>query len=222
MTARLGTPTLALVLILGFTAMRHAPAAQEQSAFARTRYEAGWESDRLRVRPLSVAPGAQVPAYGDTDAVFVFLTADLGGRKPAAEATWQPGGAGALENRGKARVEGLLIEVKNVEGRGQSVTPPEALPLSGAIDTRVLIDNPHVVVTRQRYLPGIYAFPGWHFHPQDTLVVYLSGGYVGQPHGGWGLQRVRRGDIDVVPANMFHGFANPGIDPLEFLAIFPK
>jgi quercetin dioxygenase-like cupin family protein len=222
MTARLAAPTLALVFVLGFTSLRHAPAAQERSPAITARETAGWETERLRVRSISIAPGAQVPGYGDPGAVFVFLTADLSGRMPPAEASWQPAGAAALENRGKVPVEGLVIELKDVERRGPGTTPPEALPSTGAVDIRVLIDNPHVIVTRQRYLPGVYPFPGWHFHPQDTLVVYLSGGYVGQPQGSWGLQRVRRGDVDVVPANMFHGFANPGIDPLEFLAIFPK
>jgi quercetin dioxygenase-like cupin family protein len=221
MTARLATPTLALVLLLAFTVLHHTPIAQDASASLSSRYAAGWENERLRVRTISVAPGAQVPAYGGSDAVFVFLTADLAGRMPAAEATWQPGG-GSLENRGRGRVDALVIEVKKTEGRAASITPPEALPATGVVDVRVLIDNPQVVVTKQRYLPGTYAFPGWHFHPQDTLVVYLNGGYVGQPYGRWGLQHVRRGDIDVVPANAFHSFANPGIDPLEFLAIFPK
>jgi quercetin dioxygenase-like cupin family protein len=222
MTARLATLPLALALVLGFTGLRHAPAAQEPSPSLTSRYAPGWENDRLRVRSISVAPGAQVPAYGDSDAVFVFFTADLAGRMPATEATWQPAGAGNFENRGKHRVDGLVIEVKKSEARAASVTPLEALPGTRDMDVRVLIDNPQVLVTRQRYLPGVNTNPGWHFHPQDTLVVYLSGGYVGLPLGGWGLQRVRRGDIDVVPANMFHGFANPGIDPLEFLAIFPK
>ena len=222
MTTRLATLPFALALVLGFTVLHHVPAAQEPSPSLTSRYASGWENERLRVRPLAVAPGAQVPAYGDSGAVFVFFTADLGGRRPDAEATWQPAGAGNLENRGKRRVDGLVIEVKNAESLDAGVTPPEALPATRDMDVRVLIDNPQVLVTKQRYLPGVNTNPGWHFHPQDTLVVYLTGGYVGQPLGGWGLQRVRRGDIDVVPANMFHGFANPGIDPLEFLAIFPK
>lgn len=221
MTARLATLPFALAVVLGFTMLRHVPAAQEQTPSLTARYASGWENDRLRVRSISVAPGAQVPAYS-SDAVFVFFTADLAGRRPAAEATWQPASAGSLENRGKARVDGLVIEVKKAAAPDTSVTPPEALPATREMDVRVLIDNPEVLVTKQRYFPGVNTNPGWHFHTQDTLVVYLTGGYVGRPLGGWGLQRVHRGDIDVVPANMFHGFANPGIDPLEFLAIFPK
>jgi len=221
MTARLATTTLALALLLAFTVLGRTPTAQEPSASLSSRYASGWENDRLRVRTISVSPGAQVPAYANSDAVLVFLTADLAGRMPAAEATWQPAG-GALENRGHGRVDALVIEVKKSDLRGSGTTPPEALPATGVVDVRVLIDNPQVLVTKQRYLPGTYAFPGWHFHPQDTLIVYLNGGHVGQPYGRWGLQRVRRGDIDVVPANAFHSFANPGIDPLEFLAVFPK
>jgi quercetin dioxygenase-like cupin family protein len=222
MTPRLAPVPFALAVVLGFTVLPHIPAAQELSPSLTSRYASGWENERLRVRSISVAPGAQVPDYGDSDAVFVFFTADLGGRMPRAEATWQPAGAGALENRGKGRVDALVIEVKKAEAADPGATPPEALPATREMDVRVLIDNPQVLVTKQRYLPGVNTNPGWHFHSQDTLVVYLNGGYVGQPLGGWGVQRVRRGDIDVMPANMFHGFANPGIDPLEFLAIFPK
>jgi quercetin dioxygenase-like cupin family protein len=222
MTARLATTPLALALLLGFTVMRHAPAAQEQRPYFVSRYASGWENDRLRVRPISVAPGAQVPAYGETGAVFVFLTADFDGRMPSAVAAWQPAGAGNLHNRGKARLDALVIEVKNVEARAVGLTPPEALPSTGPVGVRVLVDNPQVLVTHHRYLPGVHSPAGWHFHPQDAVLVYLTGGYVAPPDGAWGLHRVRRGDIDVVPANMFHGFANPGIDPLEFLAIFPR
>jgi quercetin dioxygenase-like cupin family protein len=222
MTARLATLPFALALVFGFTGMRHTPSAQEQAASLTKRYVPGWENDRMRVRSISIAPGAQVPSYGDTDAVLVFLTADFGGRMPAAEATWQAAGARDVQNRGRAPVQALVIEVKNAEKRSAGVTPPEALPATGVTDVRVLIDNPQVLVTKQRYLPGVPSSAAWHFHPQDTLVVYLTGGYIGQPRGFWGLQRVHRGDIDVVPANTFHGFANPGIDPLEFLAIFPK
>jgi quercetin dioxygenase-like cupin family protein len=223
MTARLATTPLALALVFGFTAAPHVPAAQERSPYFVNRYASGWENDRFRVRHVSVAPRAQVPAYGDRDAVVVFLTADLDGRMPSAEATWQPAGGAAVENRGRASVDALVIEVKKVEARDAGVTPPEALPsTTDLVGVRVLIDNPDVVVTKQRYLPGVSASSGWHFHPQDALVVYLTGGYVGLPDGTWGVHRVRRGDMDVVPANMFHSFANPGIDPLEFLAIFPK
>lgn len=221
MTARLATPPLALALVLGLTSMRPTPAAQERPQSLAMRYASGWENDRLRVRTMSVAPGAQMPAYGSGDAVFVFLTADLAGRMPSAEATWQAAGATDLQNRGKRRVEGLVIEIKKTDTRDAGVTPPEALPLTGVADARVLIDNEQVLVTKQRFLPGVYMTPEWHFHPQDTLIVYLTGGFVGQRYG-WGLQRVRRGEFDVLPANMLHGFANPGIDPLEFLAIFPK
>ena len=60
--------------------------------------------------------------------------------------------------------------------------------------------------------------------PRDinAVIVYLHGGYTWLPTAGWDTYRVRRGDIDVLPANTIHTFGNAGGDPLEFLAIFPK
>lgn len=128
----------------------------------------------------------------------------------------------ALANRGTGRVDAVLIEVKNVQATAVGVTPPEALPSSGMGDVRVLIDNPRVIVTRQRYAPNAYTTRARHFHPHDSVVVYRRGGYTWLPYGHSGPARVRGGDLDIVPANTWHTFGNAGSDPLEFLAIFPK
>lgn len=197
-------------------------AAQYPQPSLAKRYESGWENDRVRVRTISVEPGEQIPAQDDADRLLVFLTADLQGRMPQAEAIWQSAGTRELENRGSVRVKAVLIELKNVPTSAIGVTPPEALPGTGAVDVRLLIDNPRVIVTKQRYSPSAYIGGPWHFHPQDAVIVYLRGGYTWLPYAGWGAYRVRRGDIDVVPANTFHTFSNAGGDPLEFLVIFPK
>jgi quercetin dioxygenase-like cupin family protein len=223
MTLRLAESSSSLIGVLGVVLLFQGPvAAQYSHESLAQRYGSGWENDQLRVRTIAVEPGAQMPAQADADRVLVFLTADLQGRSPAAEAVWQPAGAQELENRGSRRVEAVLIELKHVSASTFGITPPEALPATGAVDARILIDNPRVTVTRQRYFPGTYAAEAWHFHPQDAVVVYLRGGYTWPPTLDWGAYRVRRGEVDVVPANTVHTFSNAGSDPLEFVVIFPK
>ena len=212
-----------LVGVLGVLLLFQGPvAAQYSHESLAQRYGSGWENDQVRVRTIAVEPGAQMPAQADADRVLVFLTADLQGRSPAADAVWQPAGAQELENRGNRRVEAVLIELKNVPASTFGITPPEALSATGAGDARILIDNPRVTVTRQRYSPGTYAAEAWHFHPQDAVVVYLRGGYTWAPTADGGPYRVRRGEVDVVPANTVHSFSNAGSDPLEAVVIFPK
>lgn len=199
------------------------------------RYPPEWESDQFRVRRIAMAPGAQASDPGPAESVLVFLTATLEGRMPAAEAAWQPAGPRTLENRGRARFDAIVIEVKEGAAPAAPVTPPEAIPSTDLIDIWRLVDNPRVLVTKLRYAP-VTSLDPMHFHPRDTLVVYLKGGYVWPaveqsrewyPYA-WPFMRgapslrVERGDVDVVPANTFHSFSNAGGDPLEFLAIFVK
>jgi mannose-6-phosphate isomerase-like protein (cupin superfamily) len=179
-----------------------------------------WENSRLRLTRLAVAPGAAAPA--GSDRVLVYLTADPEGRMPAAEAVWQPAGSGDLQNRGHARLEAIAIELKDAPPGTPAGTPPEALSASDRADVWRLIDNSRVLVTKHRYAPTTYVDP-LHFHPQDALVVYLRGGYAFPAAADWwGSYRVRRGDVDVIPANTFHTMSNPGGDPLEFLMIMPR
>ena len=223
MKDRLGCLLPSTLGVLGLMVLSPAPAAAQygQPSLAN-RYESGWENDQLRVRRISVEPGAQAPVQPDADRVFVFLTADLQGRIPPADAMWQTAGAQELENRGRLPVEALLIELKNGPARAPGVTPPEVLPTADGVDVRLLIDNPRVLVAKERYFAGAYAVNPRHFHPQDALIVYLTGGYTVLPYFAGGPYRVHRGDIDVLPANTFHRLSNPGGDPLEFLVIFPK
>ena len=189
------------------------------------------ETDRYRVRRVTVPAGARVDAEG-RDSVVVVLTADLDGRMPTAEASWQPSGPRVLDNRGVAPFEAIVIELK--DGPATSgVTPPEAIGSS-------LVDNARVLVTKLRYAQSTFVDP-MHAHPNDTVVVYLNAGYSfkwGEARnagyslpgldwyapGGWyaGAQRVMRADVDVVPANTIHSFGNAGGDPLEFLAVLLK
>jgi quercetin dioxygenase-like cupin family protein len=222
MSVRLGGLLPSTLGVLLMVLSQGSAAAQYVQPSLANRYESGWENDQLRVRRISIEPGAQAPVQHDADSVFVFLTADLQGRMPPAEAIWQPAGAQELENRGRLRVDAVLIELKNGPVSAPGITPPEVLPTADAVDVRLLIDNPRVIVAKQRYFAGAYAVGPRHFHPQDALIVYLRGGFTLLPYSAQGPYRVRRGDIDVLPANTFHRFGNAGGDPLEFLVIFPK
>jgi quercetin dioxygenase-like cupin family protein len=177
-----------------------------------------WENNRVRITQLSVVPGATLPAAGNQ--VLVYLTAGPDGRLPA-EAVWQSAGAGAIQNRGPGRLEAIAIELKEVPQRVGGGTPPEAHDAQYGVDVSTVIDNERVLVMKHRYGPIAYG-GALHFHPEDVLVVYLRGGYKWPLGGFWGSFRVRRGDVDVVPAHTFHRLNNAGSDPLELLLIVPK
>ena len=177
-----------------------------------------WENDRIRLAQLSIEKGATLPAAGNQ--VLIYLTADQNGAVPA-EAVWQAAGAGAIENRGPARLDALAIELKDVPGEAAGGTPLEALDAQYGVDVTTLIDNSRVLVTKERYAPTSYGGP-LHFHTQDVLIVYLRGGYTWPVNGFWGTSRVRRGDVDIIPANTLHRLGNAGSDPLELLVIVPR
>jgi quercetin dioxygenase-like cupin family protein len=176
-----------------------------------------WENARARVTQLSVAPSGSLPA--GSNRVLVYFTADLDGKMPA-DAVWQ-GEAAAIQNRGPARLDGLAIELKDAPRAPAGVTPPEALAAKYGVEVSTVIDNPRVLVMKHRYDPLAYAGP-LHFHGDDVLVVYLRGGYTWPASAFWGAARVRRGDVNVIPANTLHRFANAGSDPLELLVIVPR
>jgi quercetin dioxygenase-like cupin family protein len=85
-----------------------------------------------------------------------------------------------------------------------------------------LIRNDRITVTKQRYASGVsWSADPLHFHPQDAVVIYLTGGYTWPTTWLSGPSRVRRGDVRIVPANVLHTSGNAGSDPLEFLLIIP-
>lgn len=196
-------------------------AAQYGERSFASRHPQEWESDLFRVRRIAIAPRTQMTASESDDSVLVFLTADLDGRMPPAEAVFQPGGARPLENRGSVRFDAISIALKNVPASVPGATPPEALPLDDFTDVRILIDNSRVIVLRTRYKSNAYRGP-LHLHPKDTVAIYLRGGYTWPTNGTWGSYRVRRGDLDLVPANTLHTFGNAGGDPLDVVVIVPK
>jgi quercetin dioxygenase-like cupin family protein len=214
-----------LLWVLELAALSPGGLANQYSPSSRTRQDRSeWESDRIRVRTISVEPGARLAApQAGTDRVLVFLTADLDGHMPSADAVWQPASEPERENRGRSRVDALVVDVKAAPDHAGGGPPLEALSSGDGINARVLIDNPRVVVIKLRYSQHLQSVDAPHLHAQDALVVYLAGGYTLLPAREWGYPaRVRRGEFDVVPAQTFHRFANASGDPLEFLVIIPK
>lgn len=213
-----------LLGVVGLVALTPGPsAAQYYERSLASQYASGWENDRLRVRTVSIEPGSRLDGTDEIDRVLVFLTADLDGRIPQAEAIFQPARGPVLENRGRLRATAVVIDVKPGPASTSGVTPPEALSFTNDVETERLIDNAHVTVTKVRYRPNAYVAGPWHFHAQDALLVYLRGGQAWPQAGGYVYStRVRRGDIDVIPGNTLHTVTNAGSDPLEFLIIAPK
>jgi hypothetical protein len=192
-----------------------------------------WENDRMQVHRVSLAPGERLSGDSTGGSVIVFLTTDLDGRIPPEEAAWRDPGPVTMENRGRARFEALVIDLKGSATRSGGATAPEVVRASGTVAPSVsggmsattirahnLILNDRISVTKERY-----GFP-WsvdplHFHPQDSVVIYLRGGYIWPTKSFYGPDRVRRGDVRVVPGNLLHMTGNAGSDPLEFLLIIP-
>jgi quercetin dioxygenase-like cupin family protein len=207
-----------LVTAAGVAALLIAPVRAQYGVSSAGGLQLPFENNRVRITQLSVAPGATLPAPANR--VLVYLTADADGRMPA-EAVWQSADAGAMQNRGPVRLDAIAIEFKDVPRGSSAGTPPEALDAQYGVDVSTVIDNPRVLVTRQRYGPIAYGGP-LHLHPEDVIVVYLRGGYTWPGADLWGASRVRRGDVDVIPANTLHRLSNAGSDPLEFLTIVPR
>ena len=192
-----------------------------------------WENERIQVHRVALAPGEKLSGDSSSGSVIVFLTADLDGRMPAAEAAWRDAGPVTMENRGPARFEALVIHLKERATAGAGMTAPEVVRASGVVSTdslhglrdagiraQNLIVNDRISVTKERY-----GFP-WpvdpqHFHAQDAIVIHLRGGYVWTGTAFSSPDRVRRGDVRIVPGNVLHINGNAGSDPLEFLLIIP-
>ena len=207
-----------LVAAVGFAALLAAPMGAQYGTPQAGGLQLPFENNRVRITELSVAPGASLPAAANR--VLVYLTADADGRMPA-EAVWQGAEAGTMQNRGPVRLEAIAIEFKDAPRGPGAGTPPEALDAQYGVDVSTVIDNPRVLVTRQRYGPIAYGAP-LHLHPEDVIVVYLRGGYTWPGADLWGASRVHRGDVDVIPANTLHRLSNAGSDPLELLTIVPR
>jgi hypothetical protein len=198
-----------------------------------TASETIWENDRMQVQRVTLALGERLSGDSTGGSVIVFLNTDLDGSIPPAEAVWRDAGPVTMENRGSARFEALVVDLKGRATRSGGVTAPEVVRASGTVGPSVaggidatmmraqnLIVNDRISVTKERY-----GFP-WsvdpqHAHPQDAVVIYLRGGYIWPTAAFYGPERVLRGDVRVLPGNVLHMSGNAGSDPLEFLLIIP-
>jgi quercetin dioxygenase-like cupin family protein len=210
-----------VVAALGFVALLAPSLAAQYPMYerpSRAVMQLPWENNRVRLSHIAVPAGAPLPAAGNR--VLVYLTAGPDGRMPA-EAVWQPAGAGAVQNAGSNRVEAIAIELKDVPAGPSSGTPLEAIDPEPTVTVTSLINNERVLVAKHRYEPASAGGPP-HFHPEDVLLVYLRGGYTWPLTSYWGATPVRRGEVEVIPANTFHRLGNAGSDPLELLVIVPK
>ncbi len=176
-----------LVAMLGLTALLTAPVGAQYGRMDRPGLQLPFENGRIRVTQISVPAGGALPAAGNR--VLIYLTADADGRMPA-DAVWQNADAGSVQNRGPATLEAIAIEFKDAATAQTAGTPPEALDAQYGVDVSTVIDNPRVLVTRQRYGPIAYGGP-LHLHPEDVVVVYLGGGYTWPGADLWGASRVR-------------------------------
>ena len=211
-------PTLA---VIGASVLLQPASAQYGEMSSTTLRLSDWENNRLRLRRIAVDPGASARAEGGVDRVLIYLTANQDGNMPDADAVWQPAGSPDLQNRGARKLEALAVDLKAASAAASGGTPPESLHTSYRAEVKTLIDNARVLVTKHRYAPTTFVVPP-HFHSDDMLVVYLQGGYTWPVFGGWGAYQVRRGEVDIVPANSLHTLGNAGSDPLEFLVILPR
>jgi mannose-6-phosphate isomerase-like protein (cupin superfamily) len=192
-----------------------------------------WENDRMQVDRVTLAPGEKLSGDSPAGSVIVFLTADLDGRIPLADAAWQDPGPVTMENRGRARFEAFVVSFTGSATRSDGVTAPEVVRASGAaalslsaakyattVRAQNLIVNDRVSVTKE-HSESPWPIDPLHFHPQDSVVIYLRGGHIWPTTSVYGPDRVRRGDVRILPGNVLHMTRNAGSDPLEFLLIIP-
>jgi hypothetical protein len=200
--------TLALVPMLAWHISLQQDAARRSGIEP---YRVEWENDDVRIARVVLAPGEHASAESPSGSVIVYLTANLDGRMPSADATWQAAGPFDMENRGRARFEALIIQFKRTvpasmpspaspssyAGR-RTMAPTVALtgygyPYANWIDyayrepvkSETLVDTAGVTVTRVRQPASMYQEPAGS-DANDRIVVYLRGGYAWPVEGSQG------------------------------------
>jgi hypothetical protein len=214
-------------------------------------YHVELETDDLRITRVVLAPGERVTADSPAGSVIVYLTANLDGRMPPAEAAWQAAGPIEMENRGRARFEALVIQFKRtVAASAPTAANPPSYPVGGMtrpmwlwagygygnwmdyayrerVKSETLVDTAGVNVTKVRQPASMYP-ERLSIDSNDRVVVYLRGGYAwpfDRAQGrsgtisGYGAERVHRGDVRVLTANLPYALSNAGSDPSEFIVI---
>jgi quercetin dioxygenase-like cupin family protein len=183
-----------------------------------------FEDDQIRVLRVKLAPQAIASAGTHPDQVVIFLTADLEGRMPAAEAHFEPAGSEPLHNKSGMIVEAVLVQFKAPPDPDVPFEPEfRSGEYDGAVGVTSLVDNAIVNVSKIRMMP-IVRTNEVHVHPRDVVVVYLTGGQMAGtlPGGSTYGRRARRGEVDVLPPFAEHELGNLGNDPIEFVLIQTK
>src|SRR5436309_17048 len=93
---RINMLILALVPILAWHITLLPQDAARRSGIEPYRVE--WENDDVRIARVVLAPGEHARAEAPAGSVIVYLTANLDGRMPSADATWQAAGPFDMEN----------------------------------------------------------------------------------------------------------------------------
>jgi quercetin dioxygenase-like cupin family protein len=222
-------PKLLVLLAIAFAG---ASDAQDPVTDKRSPIRSAFQDDQVRVRRVSLESGASAQMREHPDALLVALTANLDGRVRPDEPAWYAAGTTTLENRAATRFDGILVELTAPPSNTPAPLPPEAVADRVPDDlpgyrmeghrVRTVVDNPRVLVTWHRLPPWQPQFEPRHVHPREVVLVYVAGGEIRGSTGRLGVRRVRRGDFDVLPANVLHAFRNAGNDPIEFLMITPK
>ena len=211
----------ALILALTFGVLVRVEQPQVVREATVSPYRVEFEDDQLRVLRVSIGPHERATAADQLTGVLIFLTADLEGRMPSAEVEWQPAGTRALENRTTSRFEAVIIEVKDAPSASPG-TPPELAPsVPERVQAKRLLENDRLLVGRHR-LAAAATGELLHFHPRETVVVYLNGGWTAGTTGRTLPRSVSRGQVDIIPAYTTHSFWNAGSDPIDFIVVFPK
>ncbi len=213
-----------MIVIASFmlwAALGQTPSPQNPVTTAPDQPGVMFEDDQIRVLRVKLGPQETVSAGTHPDQVLIYLTADLEGRMPAAEALFEPAGSQSRQNASGMIVEAILVQFK---------TPPDPdVPFvpefrsgepDGDVTATSLIDNPIVNVMKCRMMPVVSTEPA-HIHPRDTVVVYLTGGQIAGTTAGGSMygRPAKRGEVDVLPPYAEHSLGNLGNDPIEFLVM---
>ena len=209
------------MLLLALAAAGVVPVEQPQTRDTTSQYRLEFEDDQVRVLRVSIGPRERTAAMDRLAGVMIFLTADLEGRMPSAEVEWQPAGTRALENRATSRFEAVIVEFKDAPSVSAGTPPELALSVPERVQVKRLLENDRLLVGRHR-LAAAATGELRHFHPRETVVVYLNGGRTAGTTGRILPHSVTRGQVDIVPAHTLHSFWNAGSDPIDFIAVFPK
>lgn len=191
-----------------------------------------FESDQVRLHRLQLAPGARLELPDHPDALLIPFTLDLDGRIAHDRPTWLAAGTTTLANHAATPFSGMLVELTAPPSDMPASLPPEVVADRIAryswpyrmerLRVRTIVDNPRVLVTK-------HSLPAWqprtepkHWHAREVVLVYLTGGEIVGAARRLGARRVRRGEFDVLPANVPHASGNLGNDPVEFLMVTAK